>query len=64
MANATAADIAYQQAKLAALDVQEAAYKALLASGKADYAGLRDLSAASVRAANEVARLSGPQGRD
>lgn len=64
MANATAADIAYQNARLASLDVQESAYRALLASGAVDAAGLRDLSMASARAANEVARLSGPSGRD
>ena len=64
MPNLTDNDIAAQQARLAALDAQEAAYRALIASGQADYAGLRDLSAASARASNEIARLSGPQGRD
>jgi len=54
MANATQDDIAVQQKRLAALDQQ-------LASYHGDHNGRLDLRQASVRAATEIARLSGPQ---
>ena len=58
--------IAVFQKRAAAADAARTAYlvNKVARPKEFDDAGLRDISAVSIKAASEIARLRGPQGRD